>query len=241
MQETIGAVLASQTAALGHQLLLTFYGDTTGERTELSYATLFNWTSKAANLLSEELGLVRHGTVALTVTGHWTGAVAALAAWTVGASVTFEADAAADVLVVPESDADAHADHPGLLVVGAGVGGRLTTDAPGISFGDEVLAFADDYSDPDVASGDAAIAGPNTMSHAEVMQRAEGLLDASDRLLVTAPLAPTTAAVLLVAPAVAGASVLWCPAAAEADLADRIRAERATHVLQPDGTVTPLE
>lgn len=240
MQETIGAAFATQTAALDHQLLLTFYGDATGERTELSYATLFNWASKAANLLSEELGLVRQGTLALQVTHHWTGAVVALAAWMVGASVTFEVDATADVLVVPESDADAHADHPGLLVVGAGMGGRLTADAPGISFGDEVLAFADDYSDPDVTPGDAAIAGPHTMSQAEVMERAEGVLEASDRLLGTAPLTPTTAAALLVAPVIAGASVLWCPAAGDADLADRISAERATHMLHPDGTVTPL-
>lgn len=240
MHPTIGSTFASQTAALGHQVLLTFYDDATGERTELSYATLFNWTSKAANLLSEELGLARHGTVALQVTDHWTGAVVAIAAWMVGASITFDAEPPVDVIVVPESEAANHTDHPGLLVVGAGMGGRVTADVPGLPFGDEVLAFADDYSDPDVTSEDAAMGGPEAASHADVLERARGLLTANDRLLVTAPLAPAAAAALLVAPIIAGASVLWCPNAGDTDLTDRISAERATHVLRHDGMVALL-
>lgn len=235
----LGAVFAETTGARGHQPLLTYYDDGSGERTELSYATFFNWASKSANLLVEELDLGRDQTVAVGVTDHWTGAVLTVAAWMVGAAVVFATDEAgtADVVVVSEADATDHAGRPGLLVVGAGMGGRLTADGPGVAFGDEVLAFGDDYSDPDVSVDDLALAGPEPSSHRGVITHAEGVLAADDRLLVTAPLAPDSVTPLLVAPALAGASVVWCPAAGGTDLAGRIAAERVTHVLRSDGAV----
>lgn len=235
----VGDVLRAQATGLGHAPYLVFYDDVSGERTELSYATFFNWTSKAANLLSEEFALRRGGTVALGVTTHWTGAVVAAAAWAVGAVLSFTADAGADVLVVHEDEAAASAQHAGLLVVGAGMGGRLTTDAPGLGFGDEVLAFGDDYDDPYVAADDRAVVEP-ARTHSDLVIAADGALGPDDRLLATAPLGPWTVAQILLAPALAGASVVWCPVQAPADLSSRVAAERITHALNHEGAVEAL-
>lgn len=235
----LAEVLRAQATSAGHNPFLVYYDDASGERTELSYATFFNWMSKAANLLAEEFDLQRGGTVALGVTTHWAGAVVVAAAWAVGAGVAFSAEAGADVLVVHEDAAAAFAGHSSLLVVGAGMGGRLTGDAPGLGFGDEVLAFGDDYADPDVDPEDLAVVQP-PMSHADLTTAAGGLLTGNDRLLATAPLSASTVAPVLVAPALAGASVVWCRVDAPADLSARIAAERVTHALQEDGTVSPL-
>src|SRR5215468_10131545 len=46
--------------------LLTYYDDATGERAELSAATLANWVAKTANLLQDELAVSAAGGVAGT-------------------------------------------------------------------------------------------------------------------------------------------------------------------------------
>lgn len=238
---TIGSVLAAQTAALGHQPLLTFYDDRSGERTELSYATYFNWASKAANLLAEELDLARGGSVTVGVTGHWTGAVVTVAAWMVGASVAFGMSAGkTDVLVVSEAGAPGHAAHPGLLVIGGGMGGRLTTAAPGVAFGDEVLAFGDDYDDPHVSGELAAVdVAGKTVSQIDLLHTAADVLPSGARALVTSGLGSLAGILeVLVMPIAAGGSVVWCPASAGERLAERRAQERVTHVLR-DGFAQP--
>ncbi|MCX6397028.1 MAG: TIGR03089 family protein [Propionibacteriales bacterium] len=54
---------------------MTFYDDTTGERTELSVTTYANWVSKTANLLVEELMLDPGDDVRIDLPPHWLGAV----------------------------------------------------------------------------------------------------------------------------------------------------------------------
>src|SRR3954454_11291772 len=51
--------------------LLTWYDDATGDRTELSGATLDNWVSKTANLLVDGLGLGSGDTAAVLLPPHW--------------------------------------------------------------------------------------------------------------------------------------------------------------------------
>src|SRR4051794_16645267 len=51
--------------------LLTWYDDATGDRTELSGATLDNWVSKTANLLIDGAGLGDGDTVAVLLPPHW--------------------------------------------------------------------------------------------------------------------------------------------------------------------------
>ena len=56
MADNIARVFAAAIAADPARPLLTWYDDATGERTELSGATLANWVAKTANLLVDEVG-----------------------------------------------------------------------------------------------------------------------------------------------------------------------------------------
>ena len=237
---SIGALFAQQVRERGHRPYLTFYDDATAERTELSYATFGNWASKAANLLTEELTAMRGARIAVLASDHWTSAVMAVAAWKVGAVVVFDAEAAAgaQVVFVAEADADDFADHPGLVVRGSGMGGRVLGTAPGIGFGNEVLAFADDYDDPSVGLDEPALAGPaGDVTSAELLQGAWDVAGDGEHLLSTARLSAGTAAVLLLAPALAGGSLVWCPNPV-GDLSERVAAERVTAVIADDGSVS---
>lgn len=229
---SLGALLAEQVRRRGSEPLVTYYDDASGERTELSYATFGNWASKTANLLAEELDAGRGTTIAVSLCDHWIGAVAVAAAWQLGAVVAFERPGAdAGVVFAGEHDLDDVVDHPGLVAVGAGMGGRLTTAAPGLPYGDEVLAFGDDYVDPAVTLDDPALtAGDSTRSQADLLQQAWGSLGADDRLLATGPLRTSSVGTMLLAPIAAGGSLVWCPRSAGVDLEQRGQAERVTRV-----------
>ena len=49
---------------------VTFYDDTTGERTELSVRTFDNWVAKTANLLQDELSASLGSTLAVALPTH---------------------------------------------------------------------------------------------------------------------------------------------------------------------------
>jgi uncharacterized protein (TIGR03089 family) len=228
----LGALLAAQTRRLGHAPLLTYYDDDTGERTELSYATFDNWAAKAANLLTEEMGSGRHRRVVLGPNRHWTAAVIAAAAWKIGAVVVLGGQSAPeDVLVVAE-EAAPDSGHPAerLLVIGPEMGGRVAGNPPGVHFGDEVLAFADDYDDPAVSIDDPAVAdSTGERTSAELLQEATAVAGDADRILSLRRLDSIDGVVqTLVAPLAGGGSVVWCVAAEGVDLAGRAAEERAT-------------
>lgn len=67
--------------------LLTFYDGATGERTELSGATLDNWVSKTANLLVDGLGLGPGDGAAVLLPAHWQTAAVLLGCWSAGLAV----------------------------------------------------------------------------------------------------------------------------------------------------------
>lgn len=243
-RRTIGALLEDQVRARGHAPAVTYYGDDTGERTELSYATFHNWSSKTANLLADRMGAARAARIAVTVVDHWIGAVVVTAAWQLGAvaAVTRDLDgvADADVVCVNQSAvAGAGVDEARLLVVGDGFGGRVTLPTPGVPFGDEVLAFADDYDDPAVGLDDPALLTVDTtLTQAQLLHHDWGRLRQGDRLLATATLdrlATGWAAVLA-----AGASLVWTPRADAEAAQDRLSAERVTHALGDDGAIRPV-
>jgi hypothetical protein len=118
-------------------------------------------------------------------------------------------------------------------VVGAGMGGRVTGEVAGIAYGDEVLAFGDDYDDPGVTLDDPVLtAAGRTWSQAELLRTAWGALGAKDRLLSTASLDAVDGITLgLLAPIAAGASVVWCPGMSADTAARHADNERATHRL----------
>lgn len=151
---TIHDALTRHARQLGHSPAVVFRDADTGERTELSWATLHNWASKGANLLLDhfDAGLGAH--VMLDMPAHWMAPVLCLATWATGATVVV--GGAADVHVVHE------ADHPedGDLVVGVGMGGRPMGPVPADALTVvDVLAQPDDFVDDPGDEGAWAIGG----------------------------------------------------------------------------------
>lgn len=72
---------------------ITYYDDATGERIELSTATLANWAAKTANLLRDELGAQPGTTVAVLLPAHWQTAAVLFGVWWIGAEVTLSGPA----------------------------------------------------------------------------------------------------------------------------------------------------
>src|SRR5262245_41829815 len=75
--------------------LLTYCDDATGERVELSAATLGEWASRSAALLQHGCGLRAGSRVALLLPAHWQTAAIVLGAWSAGMSVSFRSWATA--------------------------------------------------------------------------------------------------------------------------------------------------
>ncbi len=245
-----------QTTTQGHAPFLTYYDDTSGERTEFSYATFNNWVAKTANLLSEEFDLGPGSRVALAVGPHWTSVVLAFACWRIGAcAAPVPVDATSLLggllglvrpdLVVAWEDLAPALDGP-LLAVGRGFGGRLTADVPrALPYAEEVLAFGDDFDDPEVSLEDHALlvippyAGlpgdtPIVLDQGNLLAGALALgvwggLSEGDRLISTGPMGPVEGLALgQLGPFVAGASSVLARDLDMSTFARKVRDERIT-------------
>ena len=86
-RELPGELLAAAVRRNAAAPLLTAYDDATGDRVELSGATLANWVAKTANLLQDEFDVGPGSTVAVALPVHWQTAAVLLAAWSCGAAV----------------------------------------------------------------------------------------------------------------------------------------------------------
>ena len=80
--------------------LITFYDDATGERVELSGATLANWVAKTANLLVDGMGLGPGQVAAVRLPPHWQTAAILLGCWSAGLTVDLAGSGTADVAFV---------------------------------------------------------------------------------------------------------------------------------------------
>lgn len=232
---------SSRVREQGDQPFLTYYDGTSGERTELSYATFDNWASKTANLLAEELDAGRGSVVGLAAVGHWAAAVTAVAGWKIGAVVAPGAvpDDAVAVLADEEHAEGLVAAGATVIAVGSGFGGRLIRDDLAvIGFAEEVLAFADDYDDPEVAlDDDAVVATGRTLRQEDVLAAADAA-PAGARLVVITDMSDVRALVAGVGGAAGrGGSVVWCRNLDDASVAARAADERATHRLDAAGIV----
>jgi uncharacterized protein (TIGR03089 family) len=69
---------------------ITYYDDATGERIELSTATLANWAAKTGNLLRDELGAGPSSRVAVLLPAHWQTAAVLFGIWWIGAEVVLD-------------------------------------------------------------------------------------------------------------------------------------------------------
>ena len=253
----VAPALAARLARDPARPMVTFYDDATGERVELSTATLDNWVAKTANMLVDTLGLVPGDRVGVDLPAHWMSTVVLLAAWSAGMEVLLAAEtgpdgdggpdavnalfAAADRL---EGDQDRYAGVDIDEIVALSLrplGGRLARPIPGaLDYAAEVLAHGDRFAAP-----------PPPAGQAEMLRLAAAVgsgwqLTADDRVLTAAE--PASAAGLvtsLLAPLATGASVVLCrnlDRLDDAALARRIATERVTALdEQVAARITPPE
>jgi uncharacterized protein (TIGR03089 family) len=235
MADNIARVFTDVIATDPNRPLLTWYDDASGERTELSGATLANWVAKTANLLVDELALGPGGTAAVLLPPHWQCAAVLLGCWSAGLTVrptgSPDADPPGEVDVlfaaadrVAEADAWSAADRYALALHPFALPLR------------EVPAGFADYITEVRAHGDHFTAyppgGPNhTTLRARAVARAVELgISPGDRLLVDVDRHPDPLDWLL-APLSAGATLVLCAHPDQARLADRQSTERITHTL----------
>lgn len=195
---------------------LTFYDDASGERTELSLASLDNWVAKIAGVLQDELGLPPSARLGIDLPAHWQTAALLLSAWTVGLTVVMSGTSDVDALAVgPEAQADASG--PDLLVVSLHPLGAALPAAPAPP-GLDLLAAARAMPDsfvplapprPDAA---ALVVAGATLSLRRLSSAASALpLGPTERVLSVLgydQLAGLLAGLL--GPLVAGASIVLC-------------------------------
>jgi uncharacterized protein (TIGR03089 family) len=72
---------------------ITYYDDASGERIELSTATLVNWAAKTGNLLRDEMGAGPSSRVAVLLPAHWQTAAVLFGIWWIGAEVVTAGEA----------------------------------------------------------------------------------------------------------------------------------------------------
>ncbi len=216
---------------------LTFYDDATGERTELSGATLANWVAKTANLIVDETGLGVGGRASIGAPVHWQSAAIRLACWSVGLSVA-DGPVPADIAFVhvglathdwPAADRYALSLHPFALPL-------RETPSGYADFNSEVRVHGDRFypaEQPQPADA-ALVTADAARSHAEVLAEATARaqhfgLDGG-RVLIDTDAYPDVVDWLL-APLVAGASLVLCSNLDREREPARSASERVTHRL----------
>src|SRR3954452_11321622 len=92
--------------------MLTWYDDASGDRTELSGATLDNWVAKTANMLVDGAGLDAGDAVAVLLPPHWQTAAVLLGTWSADLVRGGEPQTAGAVFATPSTSGSA-ADRAG--------------------------------------------------------------------------------------------------------------------------------
>jgi len=115
---------------------ITYYDDATGERIELSAATLANWAAKSGNLLRDELGAGPDSRIAVLLPAHWQTAAVLFGVWWIGAEVLL-GDAAPDADIalctadrLDEADAAVAATGGEVVVLSLDPFGKPAPDLP---------------------------------------------------------------------------------------------------------------
>lgn len=218
---TVGSRFAAVVAGDPTRPLLTWYDDGTGERTELSGATLANWVAKTANLFVDGLGLGAGDTAVALLPPHWQTAAVLLGAWSAGLDVAFSAGPGDVGFATP--DRAGELTQPERYLVGLHPFGLPLRDIPAgyLDYTVEVRGYGDRFGAP--AGGDGLVV------RAEDRAAALGLTG-TDRILIDVGNYPDPVDWLL-APVVVGASTVLCGQLDPAKLPSRIDVERVTRTL----------
>lgn len=216
---------------------ITYYDDATGERIELSAATLANWAAKTGNLLRDELGAGPGSRVAILLPAHWQTAAALFGVWWIGAEAVFAGEAEIALCTaerLDEADSAVAASGGEVAVLSLDPFGRPVPDLPiGVTdyatavrvHGDQILA--ERHPGPALAgrSVDEVLADCQTSAAARD-------LTAADRVLSTAAWSgPAELVDGLLAVLAVGASLVQVAHPDPSALPRRIETEKVTRVL----------
>jgi uncharacterized protein (TIGR03089 family) len=209
--------------------LLTFYDDVSGDRTELSGATLDNWVSKTANLLIDGVGLGPGDSVAVLMPPHWQTAAVLLGVASAGltADLGDEPGAVEALFTTPDRVTAA----AGKVTGDRYATGLLPLAMPLRSLPDgyqdyvlEVRNYGDHFGGAPVGPDDSSVLSAATKRAADLG------ITAGDRVLIDAGVHPDPVD-WLYAPLVAGASAVLCANLDRAKLDARIDTEKVTRTL----------
>jgi len=219
--------------------LLTYYDDATGERAELSAATLANWVAKTANLLQEELALAPGDRVAVLLPAHWQTAAILLAIWAAGGVAGTDPEDAAvaftDLPRLPRVLAARPGDVAALSL--APLGGGLDEPVNGaIDYATAVRVQADRFTPylplpddiPAVDTADGMLTAADLVAQARERAAEMGLHEADRVLSVLEWRDPEDWVEGLLSPLAAGASLVLCAHPNPAELVHRAEAEHVT-------------
>jgi len=214
---------------------ITYYDDATGERIELSGATLANWAAKTGNLLRDEMGAGPASRVAVLLPAHWQTAAVLFGVWWIGAEAVLGA-ADADVALCT-ADRLGEADGTGageVAVLSLDPFGRPSPDLPiGVTDYATAVRVHGDQIVPERHPG-PALAGRSVDEILADCERSSAAreLTSSDRVLSTASWTrPEELVDGLLSILAVGASLVQVANPDPAMLQRRIETERVTRVL----------
>ncbi|MFD1321594.1 TIGR03089 family protein [Micromonospora sonneratiae] len=226
MADNIARMLAAAIAPDPGRPLLTWYDDATGDRTELSGATLDNWVAKTANLLVDAAAVAPGDRAGVSLPPHWQSAAVLLGCWSAGIEVTVDPTEPVDVLFVAADRIDRatgwSAGERYALALAPLAAPLRQVPAGYADYVVEVRGQGDHYTPyPGGGPQDAELC-----ARAAVRAVALGIT-AGDRVLFDAARHPDPVDWLL-APLSVGASIVLCAQLDPDRLADRVATERVT-------------
>jgi uncharacterized protein (TIGR03089 family) len=222
---------------------LTWYDDATGERVELSGATLSTWVAKCAHLLTSDLGAGPGCLVLVDLPRHWTAAVWWLAVDAVGARLAQPGQEATVAVVGPERLEHLPPAEEVVAVSMRPMGAPFTDPLPPLvhDFFDTARGQPDHYP---FGAGPEADDDNRTAAAERGLELASGWsLSSADRLLAQgpwvadAPQGPPGPE--LWAPMAADASVVWVRNPSPAAFVQRLASEQVSAVLAPSPGRSP--
>ena len=230
----VRAAFAAAVAADPTRPLLTFYDDAAGARVEFSADTVDNWVSKTANLLVDGCGLGVGDRAVVLLSPHWQTAAVLLGCWSAGLVESSDPGTPADVLFATAQAASETPPAADSFALGlTPMGAPLRELPPGFAdYVTEARAHGDHFQAAPLPDSAIAVDGS---SHEELCERARQRaaalgVGAGDRVLVDAKVFPDPVDWLL-APLLAGASIVLCDNLSAGAVPARVASERVTVVL----------
>jgi uncharacterized protein (TIGR03089 family) len=215
---------------------ITYYDDATGERIELSAATLANWAAKTGNLLRDELAAGPASRIAVLLPAHWQTAAVMFGVWWIGAEAVSAGPADVALCTAERLDEADAAVGPGgeVAVLSLDPFGRPAADLPiGVTDYATAVRVHGDHIVPERHPG-LALDGRSVaaiLAECQTAAAARGLTS-SDRVLSSASWAgPHELVDGLLAIMAVGGSLVQVANPDPALLPRRIETEKVTQVL----------